>query len=264
MTTPRLPTLALLAVLCHAAIHLPMARAQAPAAAPESPPGTRVGIGAALLVDRDGYRGVGAESLLIPGLSLQNKWFTLFGPEFDLRLIGAEDRRWWLGARIEYRQDGYEPEDGAVFTGMARRRGGIFSGIAGVYGFDNGVSLSFDLVRAARREQGAVASIELGRTYRFGAWSLKPRVGLERASADYIGYYYGVRPGEATATRQAYAGRAATNAEFGLDVRWRLAPRQTLFANVNYERYPQAIRQSPLIQSSGIPQLVIGYQYLLR
>jgi outer membrane scaffolding protein for murein synthesis (MipA/OmpV family) len=43
-----------------------------------------------------------------------------------------------------------------------------------------------------------------------------------------------------------------------------LSRRQVLLANLNYERYPSAIRNSPLIDASGIPQLVLGYQFLLN
>jgi MipA family protein len=231
-------------------------------------PSTRIGIGAALLVANDGYRGVGTDTQLIPGLSIVNKWVTLFGPNLDFRLIGPEDRRWWLGLRLEYRSDGYEPEDGAIFNGMAKRRGGIFGGLSGSIEFDNDVEISADFVRSTRRDQGfskgRVASIELARTWRQGSWSFKPRVGLEWADADHIGYYYGVRPSEATATRPAYNGRSASSLELGLDVRWQLDRRQTLFANFNDERYPNVIRNSPLIAASGIPQVVLGYQYLLR
>jgi outer membrane scaffolding protein for murein synthesis (MipA/OmpV family) len=49
----------------------------------------------------------------------------------------------------------------------------------------------------------------------------------------------------------------------GLLVRYRASPRQLIFANLNYERYAKEIRNSPLINASGIPQLILGYQYVL-
>jgi outer membrane scaffolding protein for murein synthesis (MipA/OmpV family) len=49
----------------------------------------------------------------------------------------------------------------------------------------------------------------------------------------------------------------------GLLVRYRASPRQFVFANLNYERYAKQIRNSPLIHASGIPQLILGYQYVL-
>ena len=229
---------------------------------------TRYSIGAAVLSDKDGYRGIGSETLLLPGVSIQNKWVNLFGPQLDLRLIGSADRSWWIGPRIEYRFDGYEQDDGAVFRGMASRKGGLFYGISGSVELGRGFELEADYVQAASREsgfdRGAVGSVQLSRTYRSGAWALVPRIGLEYQSSRYVDYYYGVRLGEATAARPAYAGKSTWSPEFGLLVRWQASPRQSVFANFNYERYAKEIRNSPLITGSGIPQLVLGYQFVLN
>ena len=73
-----------------------------------------------------------------------------------------------------------------------------------------------------------------------------------------------MRLGEATALRPAYAGKSTWSPELGLLVRWQASPRQSLFANFNYERYAKEIRNSPLINASGIPQLVLGYQFVLN
>jgi outer membrane protein len=229
---------------------------------------TRYSIGAALLVDKDGYRDVGAQTILVPGLSIQNKWVTLYGPQLDLRLIGNDKRSWWIGPRIEYRFDGYEQADGAVFSGMSDRKGGLFYGLSGSFDLGSDFELEVDYVKAARREagfdRGAVASIQLSRSFRSGPWTLVPRIGLEYQSSRYVDYYYGVRSGEATSARPAYAGKASYSPELGLLVRFRASPRQFIFANFNYERYAKEIRSSPLINASGIPQVVLGYQFMLN
>ena len=229
---------------------------------------TRYSVGAALLLAKEGYRGVARESVLIPGLSIQNKWVNLFGPQLDLRLIGDERRSWWLGPRIEYRFDGYEKADSAVFSGMADRKGGLFYGLAGSVELGHGVELEADYVKAASKEagfsRGAVASLQLSRTYSHGPWAFVPRVGLEYQSSRYVDYYYGVRPSEATAARPSFTGKGSWSPEAGLLIRYRASPRQFVFANVNYERYANEIKNSPLINASGIPQLILGYQYVLR
>jgi outer membrane protein len=229
---------------------------------------TRYSIGAAVLFDKDGYRGVGTQTLVLPGVSIQNKWVNLFGPQIDLRLIGNDKRSWWIGPRIEYRFDGYEQDDGAVFRGMASRKGGLFYGLSGSVELGGEFELEADYVKAASREagfdRGAVASLQLSWNYRRGPWTLVPRIGLEYQSSRYVDYYYGVRLGEATALRPAYAGKSTWSPELGLLVRWQASPRQSLFANFNYERYAKEIRNSPLINASGIPQLVLGYQFVLN
>lgn len=229
---------------------------------------TRYTIGGAVLLDKDGYRGVGSETMIVPGVSIQNKWVNLFGPQLDLRLIGNDQRTWWIGPRIEYRFDGYDQDDGAVFQGMASRKGGLFYGLSGSVDLGARVELEADYVKAARRDmgfdRGAVASLQFSRSYRAGPWTFSPRIGLEYQSDRYVDYYYGVRLGEATAARPAYAGKGTWSPEFGLLVRWQASPRQFLFANLNYERYAKEIRNSPLINASGIPQAVFGYGFMLN
>jgi outer membrane protein len=229
---------------------------------------TRYGIGAVVLIDKDGYRDVGSQTLVLPGLSIQNKWVSLYGPQLDLKLLGNDKRSWWVGPRIEYRFDGYEQKDGAVFRGMANRKGGVFLGVAGKVDLGSDFELEADYVRASGRdggfERGAVASLQLSRTYRNGPWSWAPRIGMEHLSSSYVDYYYGVRATEATPTRRAYAGKSSWSPEFGLLVIWRASPRQSLFANFNYERYSSEVRNSPLMNAKGIPQLVLGYEYRLK
>jgi outer membrane protein len=251
--------------LCALAVAAMLAGREA-RAQPSEADRTRYSIGAVLLVDKDGYRGVGAESLIVPGVAIRNKWVDLFGPQLDLRLLGNERRTWWIGPRIEYRFDGYEQSDSAVFSGMSDRKGGLFYGISGSFELGAGLEVEIDHVKAARRDagfdRGAVGSIQLSRSFARGAWTLVPRVGLEYQSSRYVDYYYGVRPSEATAVRPAYSGKGTYSPELGLLVRWRATPQQFLFANFNHERYAKAIRNSPLITSSGIPQVVLGYQYV--
>ena len=229
---------------------------------------TRYGIGAAVLIAKEGYRDVGSETQVVPGLSIQNKWVSLYGPQLDLKLLGNDKRSWWIGPRIEYRFDGYEQEDGTVFRGMANRKGGVFYGVAGKVDLGSDFELEADYVRASSRdggfERGAVASLQLSRTYRNGPWSWAPRIGMEYLSSSYVDYYYGVRATEATPTRPAYAGKSSWSPEFGLLVSWQASPRQSLFANFNYERYGSEVRNSPLMNAKGIPQVVFGYEYRLK
>ena len=196
-----------------------------PALADDDKSRTRYSVGAALLLAQDGYRGAGRESVLIPGVSIQNKWVNLFGPQLDLRLVGDARRSWWIGPRLEYRFDGYEKADSAFFTGMADRKGGLFYGLAGSVDLGGGFELEADYVQAGSKEagfsRGAVASLQLSRSYAHGPWSFVPRIGAEYQSSRYVDYYYGVRPGEATAARAAYAGKSSWSPELGLLVRYR-------------------------------------------
>lgn len=217
-----------------------------------------------MLSANEGYRGAKSETTLIPGLSIENRWIRLFGPQLDLKLAGNDARTWWVGPRIEYRFDGYEAADSAFLSGMAERKGGVFAGIAGEFDLGNRFSLEFDVLRGGSEggnERGRVASLGLSRAYPSGAWTIVPRIGIEQASSSYVQYYYGVRASEATAARRAYNGKSTTNWEFGVLVNYTVDRNQRLFANFNYERYGAGIKDSPIMEKSGIPQVVFGYQY---
>lgn len=153
-------------------------------------------------------------------------------------------------------------------AGCRTARVGWFYGLSGSVEIGADLEVELDYVKAARRDagfdRGAVASIQLSRSFRSGDWTLVPRIGLEYQNRRYVDYYYGVRPSEATPVRAAYSGKGTSSPELGLLVRWRATPQQFLFANLNYERYAKAIRNSPLITSSGIPQVVLGYEYVFN
>ncbi len=255
---PRWPVLALAALLAAGQAH-----AQA-----SDPARTRYSIGAVLAMDQEGYRDVGTDTLLVPTLSVQNKWVSLSGPQLDLRLVGDAQRSWWLGPRVEYRFDGYKASDGAVFNGMADRKGGLYYGVAGSFDLGHRFELAMDYVTAAQRqagfERGAVGSLSLRRAHQSGPWVLVPRFGVTYQSRSYVDYHYGVRLGEATATRPAYTGEGGWSPTLGLQVLYRASPRHVLFGNVSYQRHAKAVRDSPLMEASGKPQLVFGYQFVLN
>lgn len=75
----------------------------------------------AVLVDKDGYRGVGAQTRVVPGIAIRDKWVELFAPQLDLRLGGNEGRSWWIGPRVglEYPSSRCVDDDHGVRLGEA-------------------------------------------------------------------------------------------------------------------------------------------------
>lgn len=110
--------------------------------------------------------------MLIPGLSIQSKWVNLFGPQRDLRLIGNGERSWWLGLRIEYRFDGYEKADSAVFMGIGHRKSGLFYGLADSGELGSGFELEADYLKGASKEarfnRGSDDWLQVSRSYTHG------------------------------------------------------------------------------------------------
>jgi hypothetical protein len=90
-------------------------------------------------------------------------------------------------------------------------------------------------------------------------WYVTVDAGLSRTSNPEIsGGGLTIRQG------QAYGGQESCSRELGLLVRFGACLRQFVFANFNDERYANEIRNSPLMNASGISQVVLGFQFVLN
>lgn len=216
------------------------------------------GIGAGALIEDEGYVGVGSETEPVPVLLIQQGRFRLFGLQADFRLVGNE--RSFIGLRADYRLDGYEDGDGEIFTGMAERKPALSAGVSGKYSSRFG-QVFFDLVRATSSERGMRGGIYYGYPLEVGSLTVLPKLGVEYFDADFVRYYYGVRPEEALATRPAYAGDATINLDVGVDFHYVLTQHHSLIASLKYRSFGSEIKDSPLIQDSGSPRVNVGYLY---
>jgi outer membrane protein len=86
-------------------------------------------------------------------------------------------------------------------------------------------------------------------------------MGVTWESADFVDYYYGVRPGEATAERPAFDGDAATNRFVGLASRYRLTKRLGLFALVRHTWLDDTITASPIVDTDNDYSGVLAVTY---
>jgi outer membrane protein len=246
---------------CVAALSLslgsPVLRAEAlyPTVQDEKP---RWGLGLGVLSEDEGYRGIGRETEAIPVFYVDYGRFRLFGPQADFRLLG--DRQTNLRLRADFRFDGFEAQDGAVFEGMRERKGSASVGLAGQTALPFG-QLSFDLVRAVNHSKGIRGGVTYAYPLKRGALTLMPKIGLEYFDKRHVDYYYGVRADEATAARPQYIGRGSVNVDAGVDFQYDLAQNHTLLWTVKYRRFGSAIKDSPLIAKSGSPRMTLGYLY---
>jgi len=219
---------------------------------------TRWGIGLGVLSEDEGYKGIGRETEALPVLYVETERFRLFGPQAEYRILG--NRQSAIKLRADYRFDGFEARDGAVFAGMSERKGSIFLGLAGRHAAPWG-EVSFDLVKATTASKGIRGGIAYGHPLAAGALTVVPKLGVEYFDRKFVGYYYGVRPGEATAARPAYEGRSSVNLDVGVDVHYQIGAAHTLLSSIKYRRFGSAIQDSPLIEKSGSPRLTLGYLY---
>lgn len=218
----------------------------------------RWGIGLGALSEDEGYRGIGRETELLPILSYESDRFRLLGPQAEYRVLGSKASA--LNLRADFRFDGFEAADGAVFAGMRERKGSVSLGMSGRHAAPWG-ELTFDLVKATSASRGLRGGVTYGVPLRRAGWTVYPKAGVEYFDRKFVDYYYGVAGDEARADRPAYRGRAAVNLDVGIDVQYDLGAHHTLLGSLKYRGFGSAIKDSPLIDRSGSPRVTLGYVY---
>ena len=152
-------------------------------------------------------------------------------------------------------------QNGLAFAGLSDRDRSLALGLAATWRTPVG-GLELALAQdALDKSGGREASLSWGLPFSRGQWGLLPSLSLRWQDADLVGYYYGVRPGEATGFRPAYAPGSALVPEASLIVQRPLAGRWTLYARVGHVRYPGAITDSPLVGDDSTTSLMLGVGY---
>lgn len=218
----------------------------------------QIGVGLAALVENEGYKDGGTETEPLPVLFYQGDRLRVLGPQLTYRVLG--DRRTNIGLRVDYRFDGYDKDDGAIFEGMAERKSGIAAGVAGQVHVGVG-NVYYSLAKSISASKGMYGSVQYGIPVDVAGWTVTPRAGVEFFNAKYADYYFGVRADEARAGRPAYTPGRALNLDLGVDLHRDIGRHHTVFGSVKYRRYDSAIKDSPLMEKSGSPRLNIGYLY---
>lgn len=221
--------------------------------------GTRWGLGLAVMPESKPYRGYDNKTRIWPLLTFENRWVRVFGPGLEFKLGRSGPLSFGLTA--SYANDGYKPVDSPYLAGMDRRQASAWLG--GRIGLQVGeVSLSADLSSDVLSHSKG-QKLRLGAQQRFalGEFGLTPRFTATWLDSKVVNYYYGVRSSETTGNRAVYTPGSAWNTELGLRLDYRIAPKQTLFADLGVTALGSSIRHSALVNRSALPELRLGYLY---
>lgn len=222
-------------------------------------PSWGLGLGVGVGTETSPYRGVDTETRALPVLTYENSYVRLFGPSLDLKLPSAGPVSFALRAR--YSDQGYKASDAAELEGMAERKGGLWLGARADWRLP-WVQLATEWqTDASDRSGGQQFKLEASRRFQLGGVSLKPHLAMVWQDTSYVDYYYGVRAGESRAGRATYVGTSAVNTELGLQLNVLLAPRHSVFMNLNHTLLGSPIKDSPLVGRSGVSALRAAYVY---
>lgn len=217
------------------------------------------GLGLAVGVEKQPYRGIDNETKALPLVTYENKWVSIFGPGIDVKLPSAGPVSFRLRAR--YSMDGYEAGDSPYLAGMDERKDGIWLGGAAVWRNDF-ANLSAELLGdASGNSKGTKFRLMLDRRFQAGSFDITPRLAATRLDDKYVSYYYGVNAAEVRAGRPFYQGGSAVNLEAGVRVGYAIAPKQTIFLDLSTTQLGSSIKDSPLVERSSQTGVRVGYLY---
>ncbi|MDB5929972.1 MAG: MltA-interacting MipA family protein [Polaromonas sp.] len=224
-----------------------------------SVPGS-AGLGGVVRIEDSPYRGAGNRYDVLPLYLYEGERFFLHANRGGIKLRQEDGQR--LDLFVEQRLEGF-PADRppASLAGMATRDSGVDLGLSWRYQQPWGRLQAELLHDVGGFSKGSEARLGYTYDWRSGRLMLRPSLGLALRDARLNNYYYGVRPGEATAGRAAYAPGAGVNTSLGLFGSYDLTERWRLLAGVSATVLDRKIKDSPIVQKRVLPSVYMGAAY---
>ena len=227
-------------------------------AAVEAAPEYRWGLGLGAGFTKSPYRQSANKTTALPLILYENRWISVFGANFDVKLPAAGPVSFRLRAR--YAGDGYEADDSPYLAGMAERKGGVWLGGATIWR-NSVVNVSAEGLAATRDAKGRRFKLEISHEFPIGVITLTPRVSANWYDKKYVDYYYGVRVNEVRTDRSYYTGESSNVIETGVRFSYGLNRHHRVFVDFSATYFGNAIRNSPLIENAGERSVRVGYLY---
>ena len=208
----------------------------------QQPQGWMWGFGVA--ASQDVYTDFDNRIVPIPIIGYTGEKLRVYGPFVGYQLFQQDG--FTLDAQLVPVFAGYEKDDSAVFTGMEDRDFSYAAGIGLNYntgGWVYSLSTNEDIFG---KFDGYQASARIGKQFRIDQYMIEPSIGVNYQDSNYVDYYYGVRPEEATAFRSAYNGDGALNTEIRIAVSTRQFFKGMTRLELGATFFDDSISDSPL------------------
>jgi outer membrane protein len=219
------------------------------------------GVGMAVSVSDEPYRGVGTELQPMPILRYRGKRFAAFGPFMSYQLSPL-DRPLALKAVLGPAFDGYDASDSDFLDGMDDRDMTAEGGLE--------LELDTDVAEVAltwkhdllSQHDGYSVELSLRKPTPIGRVFVAPSISYVYDSDDRSDYYFGVRPQEATADRPAYELDGTHNWRAGVVASTNLTRKVFAIAGANYTIFDDDISDSPIVSQDGQYRVFLGLGYM--
>ena len=226
-------------------------------------PKTLFSAGAGVIITKEPYKGMDAESQGIPFFLYRTERFSLYGPMMSYSLFSEEG--WEIDAVAKVRFEGYEEDDSRFLQGMDDRKWTLETGGSLSKNFPGGkitADLTADVLNEHKgHELGFSYSYDFRGAFKNPALILTPNIGLNYRSRNLNDYYYGVRASEATVTRPEYNVGDSTGLTTGLSINYIYSENLSLMAMVSFEWLGSEIKNSPIVDEDHIESYLFGIMY---
>ncbi len=199
-----------------------------------------------------------------PLIEYENEYFKLGLPSTEVKLpwISNEQLSFGLTVDIFGSEGGYEASDATILHGMAERKSGVWAGAT--------MNFRSEWVELSLKALGDLGGDSEGTSVEFEAshtffvsdrFTISPKIGAVWLDDKTVDYYYGVRAGEATATRAAYTGEATVNVRLGVNFGYMLTERQMLMLDISATKLGSGITDSPIVVDDTVTSVGLGYMF---
>jgi len=218
------------------------------------------GLGAAVRIERSMYKDVGVRYDLLPLLLYESKYLYLHGYRLGVKLYDKPEQT--LDVFFSHRFEGFPYDDiPTSLAGMAGRDTGTDFGLSYERRGDWGALFGELLHDVSAASNGSEARLGYFYEHKRNGLRLRPYATLSWRDATLNNYYYGVLPGEATATRPAYEPGSGTNLELGVYGDYRLSARWRLLGGLSVEQWSKGVSDSPIVASGTQLKGLVGFAY---
>lgn len=218
------------------------------------------GLGLATRMESSPYRDGGTRNDLVPLYLYEGEYAYLHAYRAGLKLYNEGGNR--FNVFLAHRFEGF-PYDRtpSSLAGMAERGPGADFGMSYQHNSPWGAVYGEYFHDVSGASSGNELRLGYSYEWKSGRWLLRPQLMFAARDAKLNDYYYGVRPGEATALRPAYQTGSGVNGQVGLYGAYGLTERWRLLGGVTATRWAKGVRNSPIVVDRVQISRVLGLMY---
>lgn len=218
------------------------------------------GLGMAVRAEQSPYVGGGVRYDLMPLYLYEGERLFLHTSRIGVKLLKDEAQR--LDLFVDQRFEGFSDDRRpASLAGMAERDAGLDAGLSWRQRQPWGNLKAEFLHDISGFSKGSELRLGYSYDFRSGRLALRPSLTVAARDARLNNYYYGVRPGEATASRPSYLPGSGINTTLALDAVYALSDGWRLMGGLSRTDLSGRIQGSPIVRKGAQTAVFFGASY---